>query len=96
MCLLMFSSNILVCDKFFEKNDQFYIMALKFAEVYSKDFGRYTICACPIKSDTDTDTYCSSNECEILGLDFVDELESTCARANHASASRPCPSSLLG
>ena len=87
---------MLICDKFFDNNDQYYMGAVKFAEVSSKDFGRYTICACPMKSDTDSDTYCSSNECEILHLHFVDETESTCAPADHGYAGKLCSSSLLG
>ena len=87
---------MLICDKLFENNDRYYIGAVKFAEVSSKDFGRYTICACRKKSDTDTDTYCSSNECEILGFDFEDELESACTPANPGSAGTYCSSNLLG
>ena len=72
--------------------NQFYTGAVKFAQVSRKDFGHYTLCVCPIKSEADSDTFCSSNECEILGFDFIDESESTCAQTE----SQHCSSSLLG
>ena len=53
--------------------NQFYTGAVKFTQVSRKDFGHYTLCVCPIKSEADSDTFCSSNECEILGFDFIDE-----------------------
>ena len=72
--------------------NQYFTGAVKFAQVSRKDFGHYTLCACPIKSETDADTFCSSNQCEILGFNFMDESESTCA----PTESQHCPSSLLG
>ena len=60
--------------------NQFYTGALKFAQVSRNYFGHYTLCACPIKSEADSDTFCSSNECEIMGFDFMHESESTCAQ----------------
>ena len=88
---------MLICDKYFDGNDKYYMGIVKFSEVSSKDFGRYTVCACPIKSDTDPDTYCSSKECELLHLDFVDEFESSYAPAIQAKyAGKRCSSNLLG
>ena len=82
------------CDRKNSNSNPFYEMAVKFEKVSSRDFGHYTICACPVGPESsESDTYCDSSECEIFGFDFEDETESTCYYADLTSE---CSSDVLG